>query len=91
MRRKLNTQETIQLATTRLSDDICELSERRDDALSIFRHTAKYLSNINNQLQDKLNDLDALEKFIHEQKFTANQLIADNDAVRSRIVDIIGE
>lgn len=85
------TEEAINAATDRLASDITTLADKRDVALSAFRQAATDLDNINSGLRDKINKLNDLAAFIDSQRSTASQIIEDNDKVRKRILDIIGE
>ena len=89
--RKVTTEEAIAVATTHLADDITALSARKDNALSTFRRTANELAAINDGLRIKQGNLQELAAFIQEQENAASKMMADNDAVRSRILEIIGE
>lgn len=77
--------------TDRLASDITTLAGKRDVALSAFRQAATDLDNINSGLRDKINKFNDLTAFIDSQRSTASQIIEDNDKVRKRILDIIGE
>lgn len=85
------TEEAISAATDRLTSDITTLAGKRDVALSAFRQAATDLDNINSGLRDKINKFNDLAAFIDSQRSTASQIIEDNDKVRKRILDIIGE
>ena len=85
------TPQAIKFATSRLAGDITSLSAQKEDALSTFRRTAVQLENINNDLRIKMNDLSDLTMFIEEQKCMAAKMMEDNEKVRNRIIDIIGE
>ena len=85
------TEEAISAATDRLSSDVKELSIKRDTALSAFRQTATDLDLVNCGLKDRISKFDELAQFIDTQRSTASLMIEDNDAVRKRILDIIGE
>ncbi len=87
----VSTDVAIQKATTSLAGDIKDLSAQRDDALSTFRATAVRLSTINEGLAVKKGNLNELAAFIQEQSMAADKMISDNEAVRSRILEIIGE
>ncbi len=89
--RKQTTESIIKLATTKLSSDINGLSMQKDNALSAFRKTAVELDTINDGLRTKLGNLSELESFIQSQRTSADKMIADNEAIRQRILDIIGE
>ena len=85
------TPQAIKFATSRLAGDITSLSAQKEDALSTFRRTAVQLENINNNLRIKTGELSELAIFIEEQKNVANKMMEDNDKVRGRILEIIGE
>lgn len=90
-KKTLTTDQAIALATQSLANDIVGLSEQKEDAISVFRATANQLAAINSTLQIKVGNLNDIAKFIDEQSALANQMIGDNDKVRSKILDIIGE
>ena len=85
------TEEAINAATDRLASDITTLAGKREVALNAFRQAATDLDNINSGLRDKINKFNNLTAFIDSQRSTASQIIEDNDKVRKRILDIIGE
>ena len=85
------TEEAISAATNRLTSDVKDLSIKRDMALSTFRQAATDLDNVNCGLRDRISKFDDLAAFIDSQRSTASQIIEDNDKVRKRILDIIGE
>lgn len=94
MKQKFNlipTELAIRSATAHLAGDISFLSGRKDKALSSFRKTARDLETINTGLAVRKANLHELALFIQEQESAADQMIADNTAVRGRILDIIGE
>ena len=85
------TDDAINAATDRLASDVRKLSDQRESALSIFRQAATDLDNVNCGLRDRISKFDELSQFIDSQRSTASQIIEDNDKVRKRILDIIGE
>lgn len=85
------TEEAIDATTDQLISDIAILAGKRDVALNALRQAATDLDNINSGLRDKINKFDVLTAFIDSQRSTASQIIEDNDKVRKRILDIIGE
>lgn len=85
------TEEAINVATNQLASEITTLADKRDAALSTFRQVVIDLDNINSGLREKINKLNDLTSFIHSQHSIASQIIEDNDKVRKRILDIIGE
>lgn len=85
------TDDAINAATDRLASDITTLAGKRDMALSAFRQAATDLDNINSGLRDEINKFSYLAAFIDTQRSTASLMIEENDKVRKRILDIIGE
>lgn len=86
-----STFEMVDDAVIRLSSDINNLSAMRDDTLSSFRAIANNLNGINEQLKDKADTLDRLINFATDEKGVAQKLMSDNDSVRKKLLDIIGE
>ena len=85
------TNEMISKATEGLDRDIERLSAQRYMALNAFRQTAYDLAEVNENLHEKVVKLNEIEEFINSQRSAANQMISDNEAVRQRILEIIGE
>lgn len=75
----------------RLVNDINCLQNDREDALSSFRMTANNLADINNHLNQKIQFFDGIAEQIATQSQMAKQMVSDNEAVRNKILDIIGE
>lgn len=75
----------------RLVNDINCLQTDREDALSSFRMTANNLADINIHLNQKIQFFDGIVEQIAAQSKMAKQMVADNEAVRGKILDIIGE
>lgn len=78
-------------AMEQLVNDINCLQNDREDALSSFRMTANNLADINMHLNQKIQFFDGIVEQITAQSQMAKQMVADNDAVRNKILDIIGE
>lgn len=85
------TNDVFSQATASLDRDIERLGTKRHMALNSFRETARDLAEVSDSLREKVTKLDELESFINSQRSAANQMISDNDAVRQRILEIIGE
>ena len=85
------TEQIIQSATAKISADISTLTARKNTALNMFRQTANELAAVNEGLSKSLDILSGLQKFIDEQSAATSQMMADNDSVRSKILEIIGE
>lgn len=89
--RKKSTDEYIRLAVDNISADNVKLSSDSDNALSIFRSTANRLATINEKLQENMNKLSELANFVNDQKSKTGSKMKDNEEVRKRILEIIGE
>ena len=83
--------DPIKVAVDKISDDINHLSTRKACALSVFRSTANQLSSINSEMEEKMSELDTLADFIQHQKDIASKVVSDNENVRAKILEIIGE
>lgn len=78
-------------AVDRIHTEIADLQEERGDALSSFRDTANWLGEINVELAQKQSLIDSLEAQLAVAQGCINQQISDNEKVRAKILDIIGE
>lgn len=85
------TEQMIANAKEKIVNDIDTLFAEKDSALSVFRSTATKLENVNKGLSSSVADLDKLMKFASENKANVEKIIADNEAVRGKILDIIGK
>ena len=85
------TEEVIASAKERILGDIDTFSTQKDSALSVFRQTANKLETVNKGLTKSVADLDKLKKFAEENKANVEKVISDNEAVRKKILDIIGK
>jgi hypothetical protein len=90
-KKKMTATEAVAQATTKLSEDITQLTAKRDASLSIFRQTAQNLGAINQDLQKSIDNMSELETFLAEQKIAASKVISDNAHVMDKIYDIIGK
>lgn len=88
---KKMTGKALNAVTSRLATDIAVLAQQKNDALSVFRNTANQLEQINDELGESLENLSTLAAFIAEKKTDTELMMADNNAVRSKIIEIIGE
>lgn len=91
MARKFTTEQSIKMASDKIAGDISSLLGRKEMAVSSFRRTANDLTIINSALGEKKAVLSELKEFIETQEAQATQMIADNESVRAKILDIIGE
>ena len=69
----------------------CGFVRQKTTALGIFRDTAENLAAINEDLNKSIINFDNLTKFIMEQKLSAEQMVSDNDKVRNKILEILGD
>lgn len=76
---------------TRVVKDVHALSQRKENAVSAFRAAANNLAQINDELQDEVMYIKQLATFAAEKEAEAERMIADNNAVRGKIIDLIGE
>ena len=83
--------DQIKVAMSKITGDIDDLSKKRSNALGVFRETAIELGEINETLHDRVNQLDVLSAFIADERKSAGKMIEDNDRVKARILEIIGE
>lgn len=67
------------------------LTKRRDEAISGFRFAANELAEVNIGLAENAALAKKMADFFNDCVEGANKQISDNDAVRKRILEIIGE
>lgn len=87
----VSTESMMDSMTQRFESDIAELETQRVSALNVFRTTANKLNSINDKLTESVSNYDAMITVLEIKKQQAQKAIADNNAVRSKIIDIIGE
>ena len=78
-------------AVDRIEEDIEFLRADKEDALSAFRSTADRLDCINQQLCEKTALCGTLIAQLSRTQDSINQQVSDNEKVRAKILDIIGE
>ena len=83
--------DPIKVAVDKISDDINHISTRKEYAISVFRSTVNQLVSINSEMEEKMSELDTLSDFIQHQKDIASKVVSDNENVRAKILEIIGE
>ena len=83
--------DPIKVAVDKISDDINHISTRKEHAISVFRSTVNQLVSINSEMEEKMSELDTLSDFIQHQKDIASKVVSDNENVRAKILEIIGE
>lgn len=90
MAKKITTQQAIDAAAQKLEADIVVLGNQKEDALAGFRGLVSNLETINAAASEKVESLAILAGFIAAQTEAAEQIIADNERVRSKILEILG-
>lgn len=83
--------EDTTVAINRLADDIIILNGRKESAISSFRRTANELGSINEQLNSRNQFYDSLVEIVADQKRQTEKMMSDNEHVRNKILEIIGE
>ena len=92
MAKKIQTMEEVfNLALTKLDTDLHTIEAEKNAALSIFRQTATNLQNINQRLGTTVDNIENLIDYAQRSKNDVTKMMSDNEAVRSKIIEIIGE
>ena len=78
-------------AVDRIQTEVNDLHEERMSALSTFRETANWLAEINGDLCQRIDLCETLTSQLHTAVDNMSKQVADNDKVRDKILDIIGE
>lgn len=79
------------IAVDRISQDICDLWEERNATLNCFRCAAESLRDINQELGVKSALCGTLIAQLQREQAGITQQVSDNEKVRGKILDIIGE
>lgn len=87
----VSTESMVDSMVKRFDTDIAELEAQKESTLSVFRNTAVRLQNINNKLNNCIADYDKVLNYVMAKKSAVQKSLADNEAVRSKIIGIIGE
>ena len=90
-KKELTLTEQAVTAVDRITVELEYLREERTDALSCFRCTADWLDEINQQLSEKSALCAALAAQLARAQENISQQVNDNERVRSKILEIIGE
>ena len=85
------TDQIVARAIDNISADIVTLESKKDGVLGVFRATASGLGSINDELIAKTNQLNSIIDFATEEKNNCEKSIKDNEAVRKKILAILGE
>lgn len=87
----VNVQEAVQKGMEAIAEKQEKLGARKENALSAFRNAAVELDAVNTGLQETVTIANRMAAFFQGQADDAEQAICDNNAVRDKILDIIGE
>ena len=90
-KRELTLVEQTTEAVDRLSAEVGGLHLERNYALSTFRETANWLAQINEELGQKSALCGTLMTQMKTVQESISKQVEDNDKVRGKILDIIGE
>jgi predicted nucleic acid-binding Zn-ribbon protein len=88
---KKSRQNMINGVTNRFEKDIEALGKKSDNALSVFRQTAKNLEEVNAGYQEAIEHITQMRISLETKGNALAAKIADNSAVKKKILDIIGE
>lgn len=89
--RKITPDQAISIVTTKLAGDISNLSVQQNRAVNTFRETVNDLEANNVALRTSVENFNNLMSFIQDKKAEAERMIENNETVRQKILDIIGE
>lgn len=89
--RRMTLTEQAVTAVDRIQSDIADLQEAREDALSCFRCTAARLAALNTELGEKAALCGSLVAQLTRAREDITRQVVDNDQVRVRILDVIGD
>ena len=78
-------------AADRVAGEIQDLWEERGHALSCFRDTANWLAEINDELGEKAALCGSLIAQLTRAQESISKQCEENDKVRGKILDIIGD
>ncbi len=78
-------------AVDRITGEVMDLHDQREDVLGCFRCTAERLSELNAELSEKTALCGVLIAQLTQAQENISQQVQDNEKVRGKILDIIGE
>ena len=78
-------------AVDRVTREANDLYGERCAALESFRGTAEWLASINEELCQKIDLCETLTSQLRDAMGSMGKQVADNDRVREKILNIIGE
>lgn len=90
-----NNKKTVQQAfsafNARLDNDITKLTAQKNASLNVFRNTITKIDASNAELSAVIENLTAYKNYIDGQITNAQNLMNENNTVRAKIVEIVGE
>lgn len=87
----VTTESMMESMVKKFDTDMVELETQRESALGVFRTTATKLQSINDKLSSCITNYEKMIDYITSKKEVAQRSMAENAAVRKKIVEIIGE
>lgn len=88
---KKTAQQAFNTFNTRLDSDITKLTAQKNASLNVFRNTITKIDASNAELAAVIENLTAYKNYIEGQITNAQNLMNENNTVRAKIVEIVGE
>ena len=88
---KKTAQQAFNTFNTRLDTDITKLTAQKNASLNVFRNTITKIDASNAELSAVIENLTAYKNYIEGQITNAQNLMNENNTVRAKIVEIVGE
>lgn len=88
---KKTAQQAFNTFNTRLDSDITKLTAQKNASLNVFRNTITKIDASNAELAAVIENLTAYKNYIEGQIANAQNLMNENNTVRAKIVEIVGE
>ena len=88
---KKTAQQAFNTFNTRLDSDITKLTAQKNASLNVFRNTITKIDASNAELSAVIENLAAYKNYIEGQITNAQNLMNENNTVRAKIVEIVGE
>lgn len=88
---KKTAQQAFSTFNARLDNDITKLTAQKNASLNVFRNTITKIDASNAELSAVIENLTAYKNYIDGQITNAQNLMNENNTVRAKIVEIVGE
>jgi len=88
---KKTAQQAFNTFNTRLDSDITKLTAQKNASLNVFRNTITKIDASNAELSAVIENLIIYKNYIEGQITNAQTLMNENNTVRAKIVEIVGE